>query len=142
MFITRKPILLLHLFGQVIRTTADHPFFVQSQGWTEAADLRPGDPLLSQDGQPVPVEGISERGEKGVVYTLFPDDYPMLDRSPPNGIPRLVLGFAAGTPILTPDGPIPIEELRPGDFILLGPDGSPAADQGADQPDGPELPRL
>lgn len=42
MFSTRKRIVLLHLGGKVIRTTADHPLYVEGQGWVNAADL-PGD---------------------------------------------------------------------------------------------------
>jgi hypothetical protein len=38
MFLTRKPSMLLHLSGRTIRTTADHPFFVQGKCWINAAD--------------------------------------------------------------------------------------------------------
>jgi hypothetical protein len=34
-YTTRKRIVLLHLTGKVVRTTADHPFFVQGQGWVK-----------------------------------------------------------------------------------------------------------
>jgi len=33
-FLTRKPTVLLYLGGQALRTTADHPLFVEGQGWT------------------------------------------------------------------------------------------------------------
>ena len=33
--------------------------------------------------------------------------------------------FAAGTPVLTPDGPRPIEALRPGDWVLSAPEEGP-----------------
>jgi len=41
--------------------------------------------------------------------------------------PRTGPCFAAGTPVLTPEGPRPIETLRPGDIVLTadGPDQSP-----------------
>jgi len=39
MFEPRKPIFHLHVNGQVIRTTADHPLYVEGQGWIGAADL-------------------------------------------------------------------------------------------------------
>ncbi len=38
----------LHVGGQVIRVTKEHPFFVKGQGWTSAVELRPGD-LLAAD---------------------------------------------------------------------------------------------
>jgi hypothetical protein len=39
MFPARKRIVLLHLSGQVIRTTADQPFYVMGQGWVNAAEM-------------------------------------------------------------------------------------------------------
>ena len=35
--------------------------------------------------------------------------------------------FAAGTPLLTPDGSKLIEEFKPGDWILARPEGDPEA---------------
>ena len=46
---TRQRILLLHLAGQVIRTTADHPFYVVGQGLTGADKLHVGD--ISNSGE-------------------------------------------------------------------------------------------
>jgi hypothetical protein len=140
MFLTRKRIVSLHLGGNVIRTTADHPFFVSGKGWVNARALRAGDLLATSDGQRVPVEGISDGGEQAIVYSLIPGKHPMLNRSLPIGIPRPILGFAAGTLIRTPNGLVPIEQLRLDDFIQLGPDSKSVADQGADGPDEPQLP--
>ncbi len=53
-----------------------------------------------------------------------------------------IIGFVAGTPLLTPAGHKPVEELRPGDFIQTQPgdgqgDGEPqdGHDEGCDCPD-------
>ena len=35
----------LHVAGQIIGTTAGHPFQVCGRGWTQVKDLRPGDEL-------------------------------------------------------------------------------------------------
>jgi hypothetical protein len=35
--------------------------------------------------------------------------------------------FAAGTPLLTPEGEKPIEEFKPGDWVLSAPEGDPEA---------------
>ena len=44
-----------------------------------------------------------------------------------------IVGFVAGTPLLTREGFKRIEELRPGDFIQSGPDGEQPDDgQGDD----------
>ena len=57
------PILNLHVAGQVIRTTGEHPFFVYNKGWLKASALIPGDRLLCADGQWVPVEEMLDTGE-------------------------------------------------------------------------------
>jgi hypothetical protein len=49
--------------------------------------------------------------------------------SEPNPPNKPIIGFVAGTPLLTPEGVKPIEELRPGDLIETRPD---------DQDDEPE----
>lgn len=55
---------------------------------------------------------------------------------------RPILGFVAGTPLLTPEDDKPVEELHPGDCIESGPDGEPPDDdQGDNEHDGPEPPR-
>ena len=41
---------------------------------------------------------------------------------------RITGCFAAGTPILTPEGSKPIEEIRPGDWVITAPDDDPDAD--------------
>ncbi len=66
MFLTRKPIWLIHVGGQVIRTTADHPFFIQGKGWTDTAELQVGDLLLNHDGQPSAIEGVTDTGTEEV----------------------------------------------------------------------------
>lgn len=136
MFPTRQRIMLLHLSGKVIRTTADHPLYVQGQGWTNAAELRPGDQLLSHNGTTLPVEGVADSGEQGVVYHLNPGERPMPDQTQPNDNRRPIIGFAAGTPIRTASGSKPIEDLKPGDFIQSGPDGD-QPDDGHDDHDPP-----
>ncbi|MFQ3593256.1 MAG: polymorphic toxin-type HINT domain-containing protein [Gemmataceae bacterium] len=58
----------LHIGGEVIRTTGEHPFFVVGQGWTEARLLQPGDLLCSHDGSTVAVEECYDTGEYETVY--------------------------------------------------------------------------
>lgn len=41
-----------------------------------------------------------------------------------------IIGFAAGTPILTADGPKRIEDIKPGDMIQV----QPGDDQADDEP--------
>jgi hypothetical protein len=77
MLTARTQVILLHVISNVLRTTPDHPFFDQGKDWIEAADLHLGDPLLSEDGQHVPVERISDSGEQEVVCHIKPKEYPM-----------------------------------------------------------------
>jgi hypothetical protein len=113
MFPTRKRIVLLHLSGQVIRTTADHPFFVPGQGWTDATDLHVGDKLRSHDGQDVPLDAITE--EQATVYQM--------DAAVPP-FPWIGL-WPAGTLLQTADGLKPIEEVKAGDYLVVRPPLNP-----------------
>jgi hypothetical protein len=116
-FPTRKRFVLVHLTGKVIRTRADHPFFIQGRGWVNAGDL----------------PGAQSDGEQEVVYHLNLGEPAMPDRPRPN-FP--VVGFAAGTPLRTPEGCKPIEQFRPGDPTQTQPDGrgdgAPQAHEGHD----------
>src|SRR5262249_56972578 len=74
-FVRVSPILHLHVGGQVIRTTGEHPFFVRGEGWVSARDLRPGDLLSSHDGGWVPVEEVFDTGAWETVYNLRVADH-------------------------------------------------------------------
>jgi hypothetical protein len=68
-------LLNLHIGGRIIRTTGEHPFFVDDRGWVPAAELRIGELLRSHDGQWVPVEGVADSGHDEVVYNLRVADF-------------------------------------------------------------------
>jgi hypothetical protein len=87
-FPTRKRIFHLHVNGNVIRTTADHPFFVHGQGWTDAADLQQGDKLRTVDGSNVPIDTITE--EQAVVHQMQAGvpPFPCTGLWPAGGNPR------------------------------------------------------
>jgi hypothetical protein len=65
----------LHIGGQVIRTTLEHPFYVLNKGWVPAAELTPGDMLSSYDDQWLPVEEVFKTGDYETVYNLRVADY-------------------------------------------------------------------
>ena len=53
--------------------------------------------------------------------------------TPPPDQPRSnvpIIGFVAGTPLLTPTGSTPIEHLRPGDLIQGQPEDADPGDDG------------
>jgi len=68
-------ILHLHVGGQVIRTTAEHPFYVDGKGWKPAGDLEVGNQLVSHVGQRVMVEDLCDTGNWETVYNLRVADY-------------------------------------------------------------------
>ncbi|RKG65420.1 hypothetical protein D7V80_23335 [Corallococcus sp. CA054B] len=55
---------------ETLGTTAEHPFWVQGRGWTEAQYLEAGDALVTADGTPVRVQGLSLSAEPETVYNL------------------------------------------------------------------------
>ena len=66
----------LHLAsGQVIRTTAEHPFWGRGRGWVAARQLRVGDELRSHDGQWLAVEDVRDTGREEVVYNCRVAEY-------------------------------------------------------------------
>lgn len=60
----------LHIGGQVIGTSGEHPFYVVGRGWTPACELRPGDRIATADGVGVLVEEVWDTGEWEAVYNL------------------------------------------------------------------------
>jgi hypothetical protein len=68
-------VLHLHLGGQLIRTTAEHPFYAAGKGWTAAFELQPGDGVLTADGTWVKVEEVFDTGEWEPVYNLRVADH-------------------------------------------------------------------
>ena len=66
-FVRVGPVKEVRLAGQVIRTTAEHRFFVAGKGWTPACALEPGDELTTREGLRLAVEGLADGG----VETLY-----------------------------------------------------------------------
>jgi hypothetical protein len=53
-----------------------------------------------------------------------------MNQHPNRSIPRPIIGFVAGTKVMTARGSVPIEDIKPGDMIQVQPDD----DQGHDKP--------
>lgn len=68
-------ILELYVAGQVIRTTAPHPFFVQGKGWLPAGELRTQDMLATESGSWVKVDGLEYIRRAEPVYNLRVADF-------------------------------------------------------------------
>jgi hypothetical protein len=74
-FVRLGRILHVHIGGQVIRTTSEHPFWVVGVGWRKAGKLVVGDPLLGHDGRTVLVDDLLDTGEYERVYNLRVADH-------------------------------------------------------------------
>jgi len=65
----------VHVGGQVIRTTAEHPFYVRDCGWVACHELAVGDRLLCEDGRWAAVSDLLDTGEWETVYNLKVSDF-------------------------------------------------------------------
>lgn len=74
-FVRSAAIWHVHVGGQVIRTTSEHPFYREGDGWVACHDLRIGDRLLTEDGTWVAVEDMLDTGEWETVYNLRVADF-------------------------------------------------------------------
>jgi YD repeat-containing protein len=60
--------------GIIIGTTAEHPFFVNGQGWTPAQELKVGDQIRLMEPGWTTVEGVADTGRIETVYNLEIED--------------------------------------------------------------------
>ncbi|VTS04884.1 polymorphic toxin-type HINT domain-containing protein [Tuwongella immobilis] len=65
----------LRVAGQLIETTAEHPFWVVGRGWTPVWELSIGDCLRTIAGESVSIEGVHETDRRQTVYNLQVSDY-------------------------------------------------------------------
>jgi hypothetical protein len=75
LFRNYSPLLDLHVGGRVIRTTAEHPFWVVGRGWVAAHQIEAGDLLIGAEGEQTAVESIDGPSEPAPVYNLMVEDY-------------------------------------------------------------------
>ncbi len=62
--------------GQVLRTTLEHPFWVENrQSWLPVGELCVGDVVRTEEGKLLPVEGIEDSGKWERVYNWEIEDY-------------------------------------------------------------------
>ena len=60
----------LRVGGQVLETTAEHPFYVVERGWVPTSDLQSGDVLLGRDEQTACVQSVTATTRTATVYNL------------------------------------------------------------------------
>jgi serpin B len=74
-FRNEAAIVELRVGGQVIRTTAEHPFFVRRRGWTAAAEIRPSDSVSTSAAGWIAVDDVRATSETVPVYNMRVADY-------------------------------------------------------------------
>jgi hypothetical protein len=70
-----SPLIELRVGGRSIKTTVEHPFYVDGRGWTKGGALSAGDLLRCHDGRTTPVETIVPTDEIATVYNLRITEY-------------------------------------------------------------------
>ncbi len=75
-FVRLGRILHLHFAdGELIRTTPEHPFFVEGRGWTAAGALTAGDRVATRSGEWVPISEVFDTEQWEAVYNLRVADF-------------------------------------------------------------------
>jgi hypothetical protein len=74
-FVTGSLVWHLHIGGQVIRTTAEHPFYAHEKGWVNANQLAIGDWLLAENGHWLILDDLLDTGEYETVYNCRVADH-------------------------------------------------------------------
>jgi hypothetical protein len=75
LFQNYSPLLDLHVGGRVIRTTAEHPFWIVGRGWTPAQQIMRGDLLLGADNEQTASTLVEGPKESAPVYNLEIEEY-------------------------------------------------------------------
>ncbi|WP_256972525.1 polymorphic toxin-type HINT domain-containing protein [Saccharibacillus sp. O23] len=65
----------IHVGGQVIESTYNHPFWVVGKGWVFVKDLKPGDLLEQSDGKTLEVGSIEIQQRQATVYNMTVDGF-------------------------------------------------------------------
>jgi len=69
-FRLEAPILQLHVGGQIIETTAEHPFYIEGKGWTPVKELHLGNLIIGNNGSKTAIDLINFTSETKPVYNI------------------------------------------------------------------------
>ncbi|WP_246132400.1 polymorphic toxin-type HINT domain-containing protein, partial [Paenibacillus hemerocallicola] len=65
----------IHVGGQAIESTFNHPFYVKDKGWTFVKDLQVGDLLVQSDGNTLMIDSIELEHKQVTVYNMTVDEF-------------------------------------------------------------------
>ncbi|MED4784873.1 polymorphic toxin-type HINT domain-containing protein [Brevibacillus choshinensis] len=65
----------IHVGGQTIESTFNHPFYVKDKGWTFVKDLKVGDLLVQSDGNTLKIDSIELEHKQVTVYNMTVDEF-------------------------------------------------------------------
>lgn len=108
-------ILILRIHGDTIRVAANHPFWVEGRGWINASELRVGDRLRWR-GVDAAIEAITDGGDEEIDFKRV---VLALASSPLRMGAQGMSAFSGDAQIHTADGPKNIEDIKPGDEIIV-----------------------
>ena len=74
-FVREGLICLLTVRGRTIRSTSEHPFFVDGKGWTPLNRIAAGERIGTEAGEWVTVDAVDETGEWETVYNFRVADH-------------------------------------------------------------------
>ena len=75
LFVRQGVILLVHVGGHTIETTAEHPFWTRRAGWLPAIELMAGDEFVGKDGEWTVVEEVERTDREETLYNCRVADY-------------------------------------------------------------------
>lgn len=65
----------IHIGSEIITTTDEHPFWVDTVGWVEAKELVKGDILISNDGTKQFINEVEIKNQNSIVYNFQVKDF-------------------------------------------------------------------
>ncbi|WP_426448479.1 polymorphic toxin-type HINT domain-containing protein [Paenibacillus sp. S-38] len=68
-------IFYLHIGGEVIEVTGEHPFWLDDKGWTLVKDLKVNDLLVTSDGRKISIDKIEKEPREATVYNFEVKDF-------------------------------------------------------------------
>ena len=75
LFVRTAVLLRVHVGGEEILTTAEHPFYIRDKGWVPAGFVEAGQQVVGKDGEWTAVEAVEETRKVATVYNCRVQDY-------------------------------------------------------------------
>ena len=112
-----KDVVSLRVAGGEVRAAVEHLLYVFGNGWMPAGEVREGDVLRTPEGRGTTVVSLGPVRRERIWCCV---ECAGGDRLAPPEFGSLTTGpWPAGTLVETPDGLRAIEDLKPGDSVVM-----------------------